>query len=103
MLTIPPPRDRPELLLRASALAGRTLDAIAEGMRAPKVGGGLHEKGTVGQLLERALGATGGSRAEPDFPAIGVELKTVPVDETGRPRESTYVCTLPLERADALA
>lgn len=103
MLTIPPPRSREELLMRARALAGQGLDAIAEGMRAPKVGGGLHEKGAVGQLIERALGATGGSRAEPDFPAIGVELKTVPVDDRGKPRESTYVCTLPLERAAELA
>jgi len=54
-------------------------------------------KGWTGQLLERALGASAGSLALPDFEAIGVELKTLPVDRRGLPRESTYVCTVPLE------
>ncbi|MCB9683320.1 MAG: DNA mismatch repair protein MutH, partial [Alphaproteobacteria bacterium] len=54
-------------------------------------------KGWIGQLVETALGATASSRALPDFPHLGIELKTLPVDATGRPRESTYVCTLPLD------
>ena len=29
---------------------------------------------------------------EPDFQHIGVELKTIPVNDLGLPRESTYVC-----------
>ena len=43
------------------------------------------------------LGATAGSRAEPDFPHLGVELKTLPVDATGKPLETTYVCTARLD------
>lgn len=50
----------------------------------------------MGQLVEDALGAAAGSRPVPDFEALGVELKTVPIDARGRPRESTYVTTLPL-------
>lgn len=50
-------------------------------------------KGFVGGLVERALGATAASRAEPDFPDLGVELKTLPVDEAGHCLESTFVCT----------
>ncbi len=53
-------------------------------------------KGWPGQLLEIALGATASSRAQPDFPHLGIEMKSVPVDERGRPREGTYVCTAPL-------
>jgi DNA mismatch repair protein MutH len=53
-------------------------------------------KGFVGSLVERALGATAGSRALPDFPELHVELKTLPVDRTGAPVESTFVCTIPL-------
>jgi DNA mismatch repair protein MutH len=34
--------------------------------------------------------------ATPDFPALGVELKTIPVDGEGRVRESTFVCTIAL-------
>lgn len=47
--------------------------------------------------MERALGATAASRSAPDFEGIGVELKTLPVDPTGYPCESTFVCTIPLE------
>lgn len=50
-------------------------------------------KGFVGGLVERALGATAASRAEPDFPDLGVELKTLPVDAAGHCLESTFVCT----------
>jgi DNA mismatch repair protein MutH len=57
-------------------------------------------KGLVGGLIERALGAHAGSRSGPDFEALGIELKTVPLAPDGRPRESTYVCSLPLLRAD---
>jgi len=35
---------------------------------------------------------------EPDFQHIVVELKTLPVDQNFRPKESTYVCTVPLIR-----
>ncbi len=54
-------------------------------------------KGWLGQLLEYALGASAASRAEPDFPHLGIELKSVPVDARARPRESTYVCVAPLD------
>ena len=54
-------------------------------------------KGWPGQLIESALGASAASLPEPDFQLIGVELKTIPIDGHGRPRESTYVCSVPLE------
>lgn len=54
-------------------------------------------KGWAGQLVEAALGAPGGSRPEPDFSHLGVELKTLPVDARGQPRESTWVCTAPMD------
>lgn len=95
----PSPRDVRELLERALALEGRSLSEIAALLGLP-LRSGVRAKGRAGELLERALGATGGSAAVPDFPALGVELKTVPVDAKGRVRESTYVCTLPLAGAD---
>jgi DNA mismatch repair protein MutH len=49
----------------------------------------------VGQLLERCLGVTAASRQGPDFPDLGVELKTLPVDRAGKPLESTYVTRVP--------
>lgn len=53
-------------------------------------------KGWVGQLVEAALGGEAGSAAGPDFPHLGVELKTIPVDARGAPRETTFVCAAPL-------
>ena len=56
----------------------------------------------VGQLLELVLGASSGSKAEPDFPHLGIELKTLPVDSLGKPLESTYVCVAPLTDVSGL-
>lgn len=83
-----------ELWARARALAGRPLGWLAaqHGVAVPD--GLARAKGWVGQLLERALGASAGSRAEPDFSGLGVELKTLPVTPSGLPRESTFVATL---------
>jgi DNA mismatch repair protein MutH len=93
---VEPPRSEAELLNRARALAGRRLADIAadQGTTAPP--DLRHHKGWVGQLVERALGATAGSRAAPDFLELGIELKTLPVDLRGKPVESTFVCTVPL-------
>lgn len=32
----------------------------------------------------------------PDFPHLGIELKTIPVGRDGRPRESTHICAISL-------
>jgi DNA mismatch repair protein MutH len=62
---------------------------------------GVHGKGKLGERIERALGASGGSTATWDFPALGVELKTIPLDAArGTPRESTFVCAVSLADAD---
>jgi DNA mismatch repair protein MutH len=84
---------------RAAALAARRLSEVAAlaGWTVPT--NPRHAKGWAGQLLEAWLGASAGSLADLDFQAVGVELKTLPVGRDGQPRESTYVCTVPL--ADA--
>jgi len=55
-----------------------------------------YAKGLAGHMLEQLLGATAGSRAAPDFTDLGVELKTIPLDPAGVPKESTFVCSIPL-------
>jgi len=54
------------------------------------------EKGWIGLLLEKILGASAGSRPEPDFPQLGIELKSLPIDRFGKPLETTFVCVAPL-------
>jgi DNA mismatch repair protein MutH len=87
-----PPSSIDELLERAEALAGLPLGELAqsENIRVPN--DFKREKGWSGQLLELALGAEAGSKAQQDFANIGVELKTIPIDVNGYPLETTYVC-----------
>ena len=53
-------------------------------------------KGWVGQLIEWHLGATAGSKPEQDFKHLGIELKTIPVDQNGKVLETTFVCSAPI-------
>lgn len=92
-----PPTSEAELLHKAHALAGRSLSAIAQELEVEIPDNLRRHKGWVGQLLELALGADAESLPEPDFRLIGVEMKTLPIDRNGKPRESTYVCTVPLD------
>lgn len=91
-----PPESRDELLARAQALAGLSLAELAGRLGVAVPDNLLRAKGWGGQLIELALGASAGSRPEPDFAELGVELKTLPIDRSGAPLESTYVCTVPL-------
>lgn len=91
----PPPATEAELLERAHALAGLRLGELAATAGLPVPSSPRQGKGWMGQLLEIVLGADAGNLPEPDFRALGIELKTIPVDVAGQPRESTYVCRAP--------
>jgi DNA mismatch repair protein MutH len=94
-----PPDSVADLARRAGALAGRAIDDVAASLALAAPRGGAHTKGKLGELVERALGAHGGSAAVHDFPRLGIELKTIPMRGQS-PRESTYVCTVPMADAD---
>ena len=96
-----PPASTEELLARARSLEGKRVDEIARAIGASTAGAAVATKGRPGEILERALGATGGPARAVDFPDLGVELKTIPVDARGAPIESTYVCTLTLGDAES--
>jgi DNA mismatch repair protein MutH len=93
---VQPPSSPEELFARARALAGSTLAELAEREHVTVPPDLRRAKGWVGALFEQTLGATAKSRAEPDFEALGIELKTLPVSLEGRPIETTFVCTIPL-------
>lgn len=91
-----PPKSEAQLMAYAHQIAGKTfadLAMVAE-IAVPK--DLLHAKGWIGQLLEWFLGATAASRSAPDFEYLQIELKTLPVNCLGQPKESTYVCVAPL-------
>ncbi len=91
-----PPTDTNELIQRASALAGMTLQEISAEYKISMPINLQRHKGWVGQLFEYLLGADAGSKAEPDFRHLAIELKTLPINARGVPKETTYVCTVPL-------
>ncbi|MFM2477674.1 DNA mismatch repair endonuclease MutH [Celerinatantimonas sp. MCCC 1A17872] len=93
------PQSITELLERAKAIAGLSLQELAEQMHIELPKNARKEKGWTGQLLELALGASAGSKPVQDFPNLGVELKSLPIDASGRPLESTYVCMTQLLHA----
>jgi DNA mismatch repair protein MutH len=86
--------------MRAAWLAGKTMGELARALGAPVPPSGRRGKGKMGTLIEQALGAEAGSASVPDFPRLGVELKTIPLDVSGVPRESTFVCSIALGDAD---
>lgn len=111
-----PPCTEAELLKRAQAIAGHTLFELATLHQAPLPNQQLdkeipfknsdknllYAKGWFGQLLEKQLGTTAGTKSAPDFEQLGIELKTIPIDANGKPKESTYVCVVPLKNNDGL-
>lgn len=92
----PSPKSLTELMQRAHNMAGVSLADIAfeNGINVPQ--DLKRDKGWVGQLIELELGAIAGSKPEPDFIHLGVELKTIPIDQKGKPLETTYVTVAPL-------
>lgn len=99
-MTVAPPESERELLGRTRDIAGYTLQDLALRLQVTVPTDTRRAKGWAGTLIEMALGATAASKPEPDFQLIGVEMKTIPIGAQGHPRESTYVCTVPLTNND---
>lgn len=85
-----------ELLEKAQWLAGFSLGEIATLLHIPVPMNLKRDKGWVGMLIETALGAKAGSKAEQDFAHLGIELKTIPLNRQGLPLETTFVSLAPL-------
>ena len=90
------PQTLEQLLSQAQSVAGLTFGELADELHIPVPPDLKRDKGWVGMLLEHALGATAGSKAEQDFSHLGVELKTLPINAEGYPLETTFVSLAPL-------
>ena len=99
-MNVSPPESESVLMERAAAIAGKTLQQVANLQQTVLPEKLTGAKGHIGELLENYLGANAGSLPEPDFRFIGVELKTLPVGKNGTPKESTFVCTVSLLPGD---
>ena len=90
------PKTTKELLSRAQAIAGLSFGELAIQLGIAVPPDLKRDKGWVGMLLETALGAAAGSKAEQDFRHLGIELKTLPINAQGYPLETTFVSLAPL-------
>lgn len=87
------------LLAAARTFAGYTVAELAVATRQGLPAEPARDKGFIGRVAERALGLLPTPGVPPtaaDFAALGVELKTLPVNAQLQPRESTFVCYVPL-------
>ena len=82
------------LLAHARALVGAELGALADALGLPVPVGRVRTKGWSGQVIEHELGVAVSGARGPDFEALGIELKTVPVTPALVPLESTAVCQI---------
>jgi len=92
-----PPTSEAELQQRLDDLAGLQVAELAERLGIAVPADLRSHKGWLGDLAERALGCDAASLSEPDFTNLGIELKTLPVNDKGHVQESTYICTVPLK------
>lgn len=93
---VSPPQNIEELTRRADSLAGKTIGEVAQLFNYAVPDTLSVKKGWQGQFIEECLGADSGNLSQPDFNHLGIELKTLPIDFSGRVLESTYVCVLNL-------
>jgi DNA mismatch repair protein MutH len=93
---IPTPLSNSELLQLCENIAGYSLKELAESAGIKMAKDLRTNKGWVGQLIEWHLGVTAGSKQEQDFKHLGIELKTIPIDQKGKVLETTFVCSTPI-------
>lgn len=93
-----PPESEADLLARCRRVVGWSVAQLAHELKLVIPTNPLQCKGFLGKALEIALGADAGSRSQPDFSGLGIELKTLPLLASGKPAESTFVTTIPLLR-----
>lgn len=86
------PASAKELFARAEMIAGLTLGELGDKAQVVVPEHFKQHKGFTGQLIELWLGASAGSKQQQDFPELGIELKTIPIDQQGQVLETTYVC-----------
>ena len=88
------PQTADDLLKLADSIAGMSIENLSKSLGISLPDNFTNNKGFIGQLAEIALGAGAGSHPLQDFPVLGIELKTIPLNLSGKPAETTHVCIL---------
>ncbi|WP_454780797.1 DNA mismatch repair endonuclease MutH [Legionella sp. WA2022007384] len=91
-----PPKTEAELLERCNSIAGLSFVQLGLSLELLIPAHPNQRKGWAGQAIELALGTDAQNKSLPDFQALGVELKTLPLNKSGKPTESTFITSIPL-------
>ncbi|WED44292.1 DNA mismatch repair endonuclease MutH [Legionella cardiaca] len=91
-----PLKNESELLERCNIIEGLSFLQLANLLQISIPQENLKRKGWTGLAIELALGTTAGTKSIPDFVHLGIELKTLPLNNSGAPSESTFVTSIPL-------
>lgn len=86
------------LIKKAKSIIGYSINDIAKKIKFQITDKVKKNKGCIGYIIEKFLGAYHSNKATIDFPNIGIELKTIPINKYGYPKENTFVCMAPLVR-----
>lgn len=95
---LPIPLSESQLLERCCQIEGLSFAQLAALSQFPIPLYPEQRKGWTGQAVELALGASAKNEAIPDFPHLGIELKTLPINKNGKPAESTFVTSIQLTK-----
>jgi DNA mismatch repair protein MutH len=93
----PLPANIQALQTSARSLVGRSVGELARELNQQPPDQPTRAKGWTGRLIEIALGAPADAAAGPDLAHLGIELKSLPLDRSGKPKESTWVCMAPMD------
>ena len=85
-----------DLIAKYKAIAGLTFLQLAAKLNLVIPDNPLSRKGFIGMAIEQALGANSGNKSQPDFKNLGIELKTLPLNQFGKTAESTFITSIPL-------
>ncbi len=83
-----------EKLNQLRSYDGQTIQELQNLLRIKIPESRIHTKGKIGTLIEKLLGCEAGSRSVPDFEELGLELKIIPVNESGKPWETTAITSI---------
>lgn len=93
---VDPPLNFQMLEENLSKILGKSIATLATLANMPLPISTTYGKGFTGELIEKHLGASADNLPIPDFPNLGLELKTIPVDASLKALESTFLCHAPL-------
>ncbi|AAO26762.1 MutH [Buchnera aphidicola str. Bp (Baizongia pistaciae)] len=87
-----------KLFMHAIGLSGYSIREIVSSLDQPVSNSLVRNKGFVGKILELILGVNvlHGYKCI-DFPSLGIELKSIPINSSGYPLEPTFICNIPLK------